>query len=134
MGISCHRKCCYTTTIGLTLTICCIAVVAFMAYCEQLYENEDYICSQKNLLVCDICETCNSTAVCTPTDLNLYCGVDCASITKDITDMKCADRVAGIGIIFIFGVIGGTAAIGTTLYFLREACQTLTGTQNLEDA
>lgn len=128
--MKCHRKCCIYTTLGVFLTACCIGVVVYFGYCENLYKEEDDLCGQVNQLVCDICQSCNSTEVCTQGDINLYCGIDCQNKKNDISDLECPHKNVGRGMIALFGLLAAIGGVVTVFYFLKEAFEEITGTQD----
>jgi hypothetical protein len=128
--MKCHQKCCVYTTLGVFFAACFIVLVGWGAKCENLYGERDDICGQVNQLVCDICQQCTCTQVCTPHDLDLYCGVDCQNTKNDISEWECPDKNVNRGLIALFVLCGGIIGLFTVLYFLREAFQEITGTQD----
>jgi hypothetical protein len=128
--MKCHRKCCIYTTLGVFLVLSSAAVLYYLATCEHMYQQESDLCGQVNTPVCDICNQCTCTTVCTPADIALFCGDDCAAKGNDINDWECPHKYVGRTLIGVFVLFGGSIAIATVLYFLRETFQEITGTQD----
>lgn len=129
-NMKCHKKCCIYTSLGVFLVLSCVVVLAYFVKCEKLYEDRENLCGQINEPVCTICKDCVCASVCTPSDISLYCGNDCKDKGDDIDHWVCPHRYVGWTLIGVFLLIGGSAAIATVFYFLKEAFEEITGTQD----
>ena len=62
-----------------------------------------------------------------------YCGDTCRDAKKDIDDLGCPDEGLSVFLLIIFLLVGIGIAVPTIFYFLKEAFQEITGTQDPED-
>ena len=136
--VRCHRKCAIYTSCGLFLALSALAAAGYFGECVKLNEDKESACGKIDEQMCFVCTSCtcnygNRTNICPDQVVHDYCGDTCRDAKKDIEDLSCLDKGPSIFLLIIFLLVATGITVPTIFYFLKEAFQEITGTQDPED-
>lgn len=109
----------------MVAVVCFATLLGYSGACVRLHEQEGEACADYDALVCQVCDS-----VLTTDQKALYCAPECEERREALDDLGCPNSTLSIFLVIASGLVVLGVVLRLLVYWMREACQDLTGTQD----